>query len=212
MSRGGREHAHDAPQRRCLVTGESGDKAGLIRFVAGPDAAVVPDILGKLPGRGFYVTASRPILEKAVAKRVFARGAKAPVTVPDGLVDTVEALLLRRVQDGIALARKAGDAVAGYEKVRGWLDSGQGRVLVQAADGSGRQKTKLNTPPGGRFIGCLTGAELGQAFGREHVIHAALAAGGLTARVVEDAAKLSGLRRDDGGDPAARKEQTPHER
>ena len=212
MSRGGRDKDAGEPQRRCLVTGESGGKAGLIRFVSGPDGAVVPDVAGKLPGRGFYVTASRPILEKAVAKRVFARGAKAPVTIPDGLVDNVEALVLRRVQDGLALARKAGDAVAGYEKVRGWLETGQGRVLVQATDGSGRQKTKLNTPPGGRFIGCLTGAELGLAFGREHAIHAALAAGGLCDRIVEDAAKLSGLRRDGGGDPAARKEQTPHER
>ena len=116
-----------------------------------------------------------------------------------------EMVTVRRplASDGIALARKAGDAVSGYEKVRGWLDTGRGRVLVQATDGSGRQKTKLNTPPGGRFIGCLTGAELGLAFGREHAIHAALAAGGLCDRIVEDAAKLSGLRRDGGGDPAA---------
>lgn len=206
MTRGGATKERDAPERRCLVTGERGGKAGLIRFVAGPEGQMVPDVAGKLPGRGFYVTAERGALERAVAKRLFSRGAKAPVEVPDGLVDTIEAQLLRRVQDGIALARKAGRAVTGYEKVKGWLLTGEGVVLVQASDGSGRQKTKLNTPQGGRFVGCLTAEELGLAFGRASAIHAALASGGLTTRIVEDAAKLSGLRTRDGGDPAAGKE------
>lgn len=206
MTRGGATKERDAPERRCLVTGERGGKAGLIRFVAGPEGQVVPDVASKLPGRGFYVTAERGALERAVAKRLFSRGAKAPVEAPDGLVDTIEAQLLRRVQDGIALARKAGRAVTGYEKVKGWLLTGEGVVLVQASNGSGRQKTKLNTPQGGRFVGCLTAEELGLAFGRASAIHAALASGGLTTRIVEDAAKLSGLRTRDGGDPAAGKE------
>jgi uncharacterized protein len=38
------------------------------------------------------------------------------------------------------------------------------------------------------------------AFGRERAIHAALAAGGLRTRVVEEAAKLAGLRGQTGGD------------
>ena len=68
-------------------------------------------------------------------------------------------------------------------------------LLIQAADGSERGKTKLRAPEGeGRFIGFLTAQELGLAFGRERAIHAALAAGGLTSRVVEDAARLLGLR------------------
>ena len=99
----------------------------------------------------------------------------------------------------ISLARKAGAAVAGYEKVKDWLTKGQAVVLVQAADGSERGKAKLHPPEAevagkAPFIGCLTAAELGLAFGREHVIHCALAAGGLTQRVVEEAARLAGLR------------------
>jgi hypothetical protein len=52
----------------------------------------------------------------------------------------------------------------------------------------------------------LTAVELGLAFGRERAIHAALAAGGLTTRVVEEAARLAGLRgqpdQQDGGETA----------
>jgi len=40
---------------------------------------------------------------------------------------------------------------------------------------------------------------MGLAFGRERVIHGALAAGGLATRVVEEATRLSGLRGKGGG-------------
>ena len=200
MTRGGRPNPKDEPERRCIATGESQPKGGLIRFVVGPDNSIVPDILGKLPGRGIYVAASRDALNKAVKKGLFARSAKQSVQVPDGLVDEVERQLLARLTDGIAMARKGGRAVAGYEKVKSWLDQEQATVLIQASDGSGRGKSKLSTPYKGTYIGCLTANELGLAFGREHVIHSALGAGGLSKRVIEDAARLSGLRgNDDGG-------------
>jgi predicted RNA-binding protein YlxR (DUF448 family) len=167
--------------------------------VVGPDAQIVPDIAGKLPGRGIYVAADRAALDKAVAKKLFARGAKMPVQVPDDLVDQVERQLARRVVDLIALSRKSGRAVAGYEKVKGWLQMEEAQVLIQAVDGSGRGKSKLSTPHFGTYIGWLTADELGLAFGRETVIHGALASGGLTQRVVEEANRLRGVRENDGG-------------
>ena len=84
------------------------------------------------------------------------------------------------------------------KRSKNWLVNEDAQVLVQASDGSGRGKNKLSSPPGkGAFIGVLDRlSELGLAFGREHVIHAALAPGGLTQSIVEDAARLSGLRED----------------
>ena len=97
MTRGGRHKERDAgPERTCLATGAVRPKAELIRFVAGPDGMVVPDIAGKLPGRGFYVSADRTALETAVTKKLFSRGARAPVTVSDGLVDAIESQLARQ--------------------------------------------------------------------------------------------------------------------
>ena len=205
MSRGGRDKTRGDPERRCLVTGEVQPKRGLIRFVASPEGVVAPDILGRLPGRGFYVAAEREALETAVAKGAFARGAKRPVTVPDGLVDLVETLLARRVIESISLARKAGLAVAGYEKVKDWLGKDAVRILFQASDGSERGKSKLH-PPGGRgsFFEVLTASELGLSFGRERVIHAALGKGGLTERIREDAIRLSGVREKVGGQAAGK--------
>lgn len=195
MTRGGRDKERDDPERRCIVTGESQPKAGLVRFGIGPDGQVVPDVLGRLPGRGIYVVADRAAIGKAAARGLFARAAKRPVTVSATLADEVEAQLARRVVELISLARKAGEAIAGFEKVKDWLTKDHAEVLIQASDGSERGKTKLH-PPGGKetFIGCLTARELGLAFGREHAIHGALAAGGLTTRVVEEAARLAGFR------------------
>lgn len=207
MARGGHDKERGDAERKCIVTGEVQPKAGLIRFVVGPENQVVPDILGKLPGRGMYVTADRKALE-AAKKGQFSRAAKQAVTVPDGLVDEVERQLARRVVDLIALTRKAGRAVCGFEKVKGWLSGGERvRVLVQASDGSERGKTKLWTPEGARYFGCLTAQELGLAFGRQSVIHGALATGRLSDRVVEEATKLRGLREGNGGDTALGKDK-----
>ena len=199
MTRGGRTKDQTEPERRCIATGEVQGKHGLIRFVVGPDGDIVPDLAEKLPGRGIWVEATAASVSRAAKKGLFARAAGQAVQASPELAVTVEGLLLQRVVELISLARKAGAAVAGYEKVRDWLTKGQAVLLIQAADGSERGKAKLHPPQGGpdgnaTFIGCLTAAELGLAFGREHVIHCALAAGGLTQRVVEEAARLAGLR------------------
>lgn len=209
MTRGGREKLRDEPERKCIATGEVSPKSGLIRFVVGPDSSVVPDVAGKLPGRGIYVASTRAALDRAGGKGLFARAARQPVKVPEGLADLVETLLAKRVVELLSMARKAGDAVTGYEKVKEWLVGGRAVALIQASDGSERGKTKLRAPEGeNSLISCLAAGEIGLAFGRERAIHAALGAGGLTTRVVEEAARLAGLRteagRQDGGETAGK--------
>ncbi|UWQ49596.1 RNA-binding protein [Leisingera caerulea] len=200
MTRGGvQKDRSEGSERKCIATGETEPKQGLIRFVMGPEGQVVPDVMGKLPGRGVYVASSRAALETAVKKKLFARGFKSQVQVSAGLAGEVEDQVVRRLVGLISLARKSGDAVAGYEKVKDWLAKEQARVLIQASDGSGRGKSKLSTPYKGKFIGCLTADELGMAFGRQTVIHAALASGGLSKRVVDEAQRLQGLREMVGG-------------
>ena len=195
MSRGGQpKNRESGPERKCIATGDTQPKHGLVRFVVGPDGTVVPDVLGKLPGRGMWVSADRAAIDKAASKGAFARSAKQKVKVPEGLADEVEKQLARRVVDLISLARKSGDAVAGYEKVKDWLSKEVAEVLIQAIDGSGRGKSKLSTPHYGSYIGWLSQNELGLAFGRQTVIHGALASGGLTKRVVEEAQRLKGVR------------------
>ena len=82
MTRGGRTKERGEPERRCIVTRAVKPRAGLIRFVAGPDDVVVPDLAEKLPGRGMWVSADAAALGQAAKKGHFARAAKRPVKAP----------------------------------------------------------------------------------------------------------------------------------
>ncbi len=203
MTRGGREKTRDEPERRCIVTRAVQPKGGMIRFVLGPENEVTPDLAGRLPGRGMWVTADGAVLKKAVSKGHFARAAQQPVRVPPDLADRVEALLARQAVDLIAMARKAGLALAGLEKAKAALVSGQAALLIQAADGSVRGRSALRPPEGeNSLVSCLFGHELGLAFARDSVIHAAVLAGGLAERIRDEARRLAGLRGNDLGAPA----------
>lgn len=195
MTRGGRDKGRDTPERHCIVTRITAPKSDLIRFVLSPDGVVTPDILGKLPGRGFYTAADRKTVENAIGKKLFARAAKAQATIPDGLADLVDQGLAKNLITLISLARRNGSAICGYEKVKSLMNSTDSSLLLQADDGSERQKTKIRPPRDAkRAFSCLSGQELGLAFGREAVIHAAIAAGGLSGRIQAEAARLSGYR------------------
>ena len=184
-------------ERRCIVTRNTEGKSGLVRFVVGPDDQVIPDVLEKLPGRGMWVIASRKAIDEAVKKGLFARAAKAPAKADPGLADQVEGILARRVVDMLSMGRKAGRAIAGLEKVKTWLIDEKAVVLLQASDGSERGKTALRPPDGPEtLIDCLTSSELGMAFGRDTVVHAAMTKDGITNRVLYDAARLAGLRKE----------------
>jgi predicted RNA-binding protein YlxR (DUF448 family) len=200
VARGGKVKERDSPERRCVVTRESQPKAGLIRFVIGPEGEVVPDLAAKLPGRGLYVSADAEALRKAAAKGHFARAAKRAVKAPPDLAEQVDAQLARRVVDLLAMARKAGAAVAGLEKTKAALVSGKAALLVQASDGSARGRAALRPPSGAdSLVSCLSGNEMGLAFARDNVIHAAVLAGGLAERIRDEARRLAGLRGKDGG-------------
>ncbi len=199
MTRGGAAKNRANPERRCIATGESGPTDRLIRFVLGPAAEVVPDLAAKLPGRGVWLTAERALVERAVAKKLFSRAFKAQAAAPADLADRLEALLAGRLIDVIGLARKAGQAVTGFEKVRARLKEGAAGALVQASDGAADGKAKLarmagGLPSGVAVIDVLDSNELGLAFGRDFAIHAALDRGGFADRAIGEAARLSGLR------------------
>lgn len=209
MTRGGRGKERAGPERRCIATGESGPTDRLIRFALSPDGEVVPDLAAKLPGRGAWLTADRALAERAVRKRLFSRAFRAPVEVADDLPDRLEALLVERMIALIGLARKAGQAVTGAEKVHARLRSGQAAVLLQARDGApgGRQKLAALARAAGdgriALIELLNATELGLAFGRDFAIHAALDTGGFATRLLAEARRLSGFRDAPPGDATA---------
>ncbi len=185
----------EAPQRRCIVTGEVRDRARLLRCVVGPDGAIVPDIEGRLPGRGLWLTPRRDIVERALQKRLFARAARRPVAVPPELADRIESLLARRCSDLLGLARRSGRAVAGFERVAEAVRGGRAEVLLEARDGAeGGRRRLAALARGVPIVSVLTAAELGAAFGRERVVYAAVGGGALATRLLTELSRLAGMR------------------
>ena len=191
--------AQAARERRDIVTGEVMDEERLIRFVAGPDGTVVPDLARKLPGRGLWVAADRASVETAARKGLFSRAAKAKLAAAPNLADQVADLLQRRLLAGLGLARKSGDLVMGFEKVAAALRGGKVAVLVEALDGAADGRGKMlgvaaRAQPPPIVIGLFTTGELGLALGGENVVHSACLAGRTSDRWTFDARRLSGFR------------------
>lgn len=187
-------------ERRCIVTGDVLAPDSLVRFVADPDGHVTPDVAGKLPGRGMWVTADSAIVERAVQKNHFSKSAKTHLSAPADLAARVERQLVSRMQGDLGIARRSGTLILGFENVMRALDAKpEPSVLVEASDGAADGRRKLGNAVAGRglkiaVMDCLSSAELGLALGRENVIHAALLPGGLSERLVVDAARLAGFR------------------
>ncbi len=181
--------------RRCIVTRESLPTSRLVRFVIGPGDEVVPDIRGKLPGRGLWVTARRDIMDRACAANLFAKAARGRAVADEALSDRIESLLRDRCIEVIGMARRAGQAVAGYEKVRGYLRSGKADVVLTARDAASGGRSKISGPASGvTIVDTLCASELGQVFARTRVVHVAIGSPGLAGRLVVEAGRLAGFR------------------
>ena len=215
------EEPETGPMRRCVITRERLPKEQMFRFVVGPDRALIPDLAGKLPGRGIWLSASRDVIEGADATRpkgmnpnginpgrasrgakgqelvrAIARAARGPVQVPSDLPGVLEAALIRRISDLIGLARRSGQAVAGFEKARDWMRTHPVGLVLQAADGSCAERARFRSAVSDAVpvLAPLTGTELGRVMGHETVVHVALGPGRLAGSIAIEAGRLAGIR------------------
>jgi uncharacterized protein len=191
------------PLRRCVVTRQELPVEDMVRFVAGPDAVVVPDLARRLPGRGVWVELSRSRIEEAMKRKAFSKSVKRPVTAPADLADRIDALLVKRVLDGLSLANKAGLVVAGFAKVEAALGGGDVVALIQGNDGAAGGADKLDRKHfaimasrglSSVVIRELTIDQISLAIGRSNVVHAALSQGGAAMRLLEEARRLMRFR------------------
>jgi predicted RNA-binding protein YlxR (DUF448 family)/ribosomal protein L30E len=189
------EEDENGPIRRCIVTGKRYARGEMVRCVVGPDGDIVPDVAAALPGRGLWLTARRDIVEQAIKKHAFDRAAKRPVKVAVDLADRIEMLLAVRCRDAIGLARRSGRAVAGFEKVATAVRNGEAGLLLIATDAADNGRRKMaGLARAVTTVSILTAEELGGAFGRDHIVHAALWTGALAERLRLDGARLAGFR------------------
>ena len=185
--------------RRCIVSGEVRPKEELIRFIGAPDGTVVPDVTGRLPGRGLWLSPRPDVMTKACKRNLFARAAKASLRVPDDLAQRVDRLLARRCLELLGLAKRSGAAVSGYEQVASWLVGGRAAMLLAAVDAAEEGRRKLRALADAQGSGVpvaelFTAEELGRALGHGSRVHVAVAPGGFAARLAKEIVRLAALR------------------
>ncbi len=178
------------PERSCIITREVLPKEALIRFVVGPGHKLVPDLAGKLPGRGIYVSCSKLLVAEAIAKRAFGKAAKTQVQVPENLLALLEEQMARRVADSLSLARKAGQVITGFEKVETECGKGTVEALIHAEDAGEDGIKKLSFYTGPTFRN-LPRALLSEVLGRENAVHAAVTHGPAAAFFITEARRFA---------------------
>lgn len=188
-----RPQRSDAPLRRCIVSGDTLPRESLIRFAVGPDDIVVPDLSGRLPGRGLWLTGRQDMVVQACASGAFRRAARRAVTPLVGpndedLATLVDSQLAQRCLDALGLSRRAGLLVIGFEQVRGALKGlagttshvGKTAILLTAQDAAADGRNKLaaladRVAESGAAItqfALFDAKTLGRAIGREQIVHA----------------------------------------
>ncbi|MDJ0949635.1 MAG: RNA-binding protein [Alphaproteobacteria bacterium] len=195
--RGGGLERDRTSLRRCCMTRKVLPKDRMLRFVIGPNNEIVPDIDGRLPGRGLWLTLGRKMVEAALAKKMFARAARGPVSAPEDLAARIDGLLVRRCLHCLGLARRTGAVVTGLEKVREQSRGGEVSVLLVASDGGGsgrKLEEALSRRDGVSTVRLFDAEQLSQALGRPHVVHVAIARGPIAERFSVEAARLAAYR------------------
>ena len=158
----------------CLSTGLKLDSKNLLKFVLAPDNSLTLDLMDNLPGRSFWITASREVLEAACKKGLFSETASCQVILREDFISYVETALVEQFNSTIGFCRRAGFLIWGFEKVKTALVKKEVILRIEALDGSKSEKRKLDSITIVPVLQSLYAYELATSFRRERLIHCAL--------------------------------------
>jgi uncharacterized protein len=174
------------PERKCILSGDHGARADLVRLAVSPPDAdgaciVLPDVLARAPGRGAWIGVTRADLEKALAKgklkgallRAFGKTlGGATLSIPDDLPERIETALTKLVTDRLGLEMRSGKVLLGSDRIAEQARAGRVAWLAHAA--AWRVGREIEGSGVGGDILPLDRAALSVALGRDNVVHLAL--------------------------------------
>jgi len=177
------------PERKCILSGEHGTRASLVRLAVSSEGMVLPDVHAKAPGRGAWIGVTRAELETALAKGklkgALARAFKsAALDIPAGLPGRIGEALERAFLERLGLEMRAGTLILGTQRIAETARGGAVTPLYHASDSSEDGRKKLDQAwrvgedrEGSGHRGTilpLDRAALSVALGRDNVVHLAL--------------------------------------
>jgi len=152
-------------ERTCITTRQTLPPHRLIRFVAAPDGYAVPDLAGRLPGRGAWVTATQDEILTAEKRGLFRKNIGCGLYCCDQTISSVASQLRARALSIAGLARRAGILLGGSGKLQA---EGHFIGLLVSDNASLRESNKLRSKLAVEWVARNFNAEeLGQICGRE---------------------------------------------
>ena len=206
-------------RRRCFVSRETRDRRDLLRFVYDSEKQLCWDAAEKLPGRGFWLALEKDALIGGTRKLIARQDSKKqerkreqeegeePRATAEEFLRSCALLLEQRCLSFIALARRAGLAVAGGGRCLDMACGGSLKVLITTPQSSLEERRKIlkahrrSEPP----VCCarFSALALGRVFAREEAVYVgvggkkadAAAAIGLVERLLQEIDRFEKLLR-----------------
>ncbi|MBL91261.1 MAG: hypothetical protein CMH56_05535 [Myxococcales bacterium] len=158
-------------QRSCVACRVKRTATELLRFVRGPEGLLGLDLAKSMPGRGAWLCPKPGCLKHGLQKGAFARAlGGAIVSTHESLIEEVQTILVDACKSRLGLAFRAGQLVAGREKVFTGVNENEVKLVICSHDLSERtlrdvSGALLKYPQVPVFVGVdqlATGAAIGR--------------------------------------------------
>lgn len=179
--------ANESDNRKCILTNEIRNKNKLLRFTVLPNGDFVPDFNKKFGGKGVYISNSKSILEKAFKTVRIGKILHCNVNPYPELSELVEKILSAKGLEALNLARKSGNLVLGFDKVKENIMKNKVAFVVEANDAGkdGKEKMEALCKDIKKFV-LYDSATLDKAFNRETTVYAAVLKSEISAMAYEN--------------------------
>jgi uncharacterized protein len=179
--------------RTCLVTRQTLSKDQMIRFVISPFGALVFDFQKKLPGKGYWITPKRDLIEIAIKKNIFSKLSKQKVEIDSNFIVLLQDKLRQRCLSYFHLLKKASLIVCGLEKVKQKIQKDKWGTLIIANNSPKSDFHKIPNNDRLTIYEFFTGEELGKIFDREFIVYIAVGYGPLCDKFSHELKSYQGI-------------------
>ena len=188
------------PERTCVGCRSHDGSAALLRFAYVPDhqPTLIPDLAGRLGGRGVWVHPRAACLAKAV-RGGFARALKSSVQVDSAeLLALIRGQVSRRISGLLVSTLRRQQVAVGSDAVLAALAACRVSLLLVAKDAAGRRNELVARASESRVevVELFDKASLGRLSGRQELGFAAILDRRIAREISDSARWLAGLSED----------------
>ena len=178
--------SEELENRKCVITGLVKPKNALLRFTILPSNEFVPDFNKKLGGKGIYFSNSKSLIRNVVQTAKIGKLIHKPAKYDQNLPDLIEKLLAAKGLEALNLARKSGNLIFGFEKIKEQIIKNKVAFVVEATDAGADGKQKMfELCKNIEIVSIYDSATFDRAFDKEMVVYIAILKSESSANVYE---------------------------